>query len=98
MADRSSGLAWRQLHWHRPLRLDDPEAVVRAVLAALTRARTTEQLVLQLLLGPRRIPLAVPTNSPSSLVAPWWTVAWHGNGAPLDGEKRQALRTKVSDH
>ena len=82
----------------RPLRLDSPETVVHALLAALVRARKDETLVLQLLLGPRRVPLAVPTNSPSSLVAPWWTVAWRGDGGQLDGEKRTALRTKVADH
>lgn len=83
---------------HRPLRLTEPEATVRALLAALTRVRPGEQLVLQLILGPRRIPLAVPTQTPSSAVAPWWLTAWRGNGGQLDGEKRGALRLKVADH
>jgi hypothetical protein len=83
---------------HRPIRLDDPETTARTVLAALTRARTSELLVLQLLLGPRRVPLAVPTTSPSSVVAPWRTIALQGSGGPLDGEKRTALRSKVADH
>jgi hypothetical protein len=83
---------------HRALRLDDPEAVVQAILAALSQARTSEQLVMQLVLGPRRAPLAIPSRSPSSLVAPWWEAAWHGDGGPMDSEKRRALRTKVADH
>jgi len=83
---------------HRPLRLDDPEAIVRAVLAALTHAQSGELLVLQIVLGPRRVPLAVPNQSPSSVVAPLWEVAWHGNGGQIDGEKRTALRAKVADH
>lgn len=83
---------------HRPLRISDSEAVVRAVLGGLTRVRRGEQLVLQVVLGPRRVPLAIPNQSPSSLVAPWWLVAWHGNGGLLDGEKRAALRSKVADH
>ncbi|MEX5718196.1 type IV secretory system conjugative DNA transfer family protein [Geodermatophilus maliterrae] len=83
---------------HRPLKTAEPETVVYAILAALTRVRTDEELVLQLALGPRRIPLAVPTNSPSSVTAPWYVTAWHGDGKALDGEKRTALRTKVSDH
>jgi hypothetical protein len=83
---------------HRALRTDDLDSTVRAILAALARARDGEELVLQLVLGPRRIPLAVPTQSPSSIVAPWWQVALHGNGGTVDSEKRTALRAKVSDH
>jgi hypothetical protein len=83
---------------HRPLRLQDPESVTRALFAAGLRPQADEVLVLQVLLGPRRIPLAVPNSSPSSVVQPWWSVLWMGNGGQLDGEKRAALRTKVSDH
>jgi hypothetical protein len=83
---------------HRALRSDDLESSVRAILGALTRVREGEHLVVQLVLGPRRIPLAVPTQSPSSIVAPWWHVALHGNGGVVDSEKRSALRNKVSDH
>lgn len=83
---------------HRALRTDDPDVIARGVLAALTQAGDGETLVLQLVLGPRRIPLAVPNNSPSSVVMPWYQVAWMGNGGTVDGEKRSALRNKVSDH
>lgn len=83
---------------HRPLKGTEPETTVFAVLAALSHVRAEEELVLQLVLGPRRIPLAVPTQSPSAVTAPWYVTAWHGNGGTLDGEKRTALRTKVSDH
>jgi len=83
---------------HRPLRTDDPETTVRAILSALAQTGRGEQLVLQLLLGPRRVPLAVPTQSPSSIIAPWYQVAWHGHGGQVDSEKRTALRAKVSDH
>jgi hypothetical protein len=83
---------------HRPLRLDDPEAIVRAMLGALTQTGREELLVLQLVLGPRRVPLAVPNQSPSSVVMPLWEVAWRGNGGQVDGEKRAALRSKVADH
>jgi Resolvase, N terminal domain len=83
---------------HRPLRTTDPEAIVRGILAAGIRVRGDETLRLQLILGPRRIPLAVPNASPPSLVRPWWSIAWSGDRGQIDGEKRQALRSKVSDH
>lgn len=83
---------------HRPLRTDEPERLARGVLAALTQVRQDETLMVQVLLGPRRIPLAVPNHSPSSVVMPWWQVAWLGNGGQVDGEKRAALRSKVADH
>lgn len=83
---------------HRPLRGDAPDVVVRQLLGALNSARKGELLVLQLILGPRRIPLAVPNNSPSSIVMPWYQVAWFGNRGIVDGEKRSALRAKVADH
>ncbi len=83
---------------HRPLRFDQPESVARGVLGALLQAGENEVLTLQLILGPRRIPLAVPNKSPSSVVMPWYQVAWSGTGGQVDGEKRSALRAKVSDH
>ena len=55
---------------HRALRSDDLEATSRSVLSALAAPRDQEVLVLQLVLGPRRVPLAIPTKSPSSIVAP----------------------------
>lgn len=83
---------------HRGLRSDDAVLIVRAVLTALTQVRDDEELVLQLILGPRRVPLAIPTNSPSSVTAHWWDIAWGGNGGTIDSEKRAALRSKVADH
>ncbi|MDQ1744010.1 MAG: hypothetical protein QOE23_2349 [Pseudonocardiales bacterium] len=83
---------------HRALRTDLPEVATRQVLGALTAVSKGELLVLQLVLGPRRIPLAVPNQSPSSIVMPWYQVAWHGNGGTVDGEKRTALREKVGEH
>ncbi len=82
---------------HRAVTTADLPSQTRGVMAALARARAHEHLALQVILGPRRIPLAVPTQSPSSVVAPWYQVAWHGNGQTIDSEKRTALRTKVSE-
>ncbi len=83
---------------HRALRTDNPETTVRSILGALSQVRGGERLVLQLVLGSRRVPLAIPTHSPSSIVMPWYQVAWHGNGGQVDSEKRSALRNKVGDH
>ncbi|HEX8080083.1 MAG TPA: hypothetical protein VF557_07735 [Jatrophihabitans sp.] len=83
---------------HRALRTDLPDVATRQVLSALTAVNKGELLVLQLVLGPRRIPLAVPNQSPSSIVMPWYQVAWRGNGGTVDGEKRAALRDKVGEH
>jgi hypothetical protein len=83
---------------HRSLRVDEPLLAVRSLAAALAQVRNDEQLIIQIVLGPRRIPLSVATNSPSSVAAPWWNTAWRGNGKTIDSEKRTALRTKVGDH
>jgi hypothetical protein len=83
---------------HRALRADNPLPTVRAILTALSQVRHGEELVVQVILGPRRVPLAIPTNSPSSIVAPIWDIIWNGNGGTIDSEKRRALRAKVSDH
>lgn len=88
----------RATTWHRPLRVAETLATTWAVLTALAAASDSEELVLQVVLGPRRVPLAVPTNSPASVVQPWWYAVWGGDGPRIDGEKREALRAKVSDH
>ena len=82
---------------HRPLRLNDPEALTRALYAAGVRLGKDEAVVLQVVLGPRRVPMAVPNSSPASTVQPWWSTAWFGDGQ-IDGERRTALRSKVGDH
>ncbi|WP_052308056.1 type IV secretory system conjugative DNA transfer family protein [Nakamurella multipartita] len=92
------GASLRASTRHRALKGDDLPGRSRAVLAALSRTGKDEHLVLQLVLGPRRVPLAVPNQSPSSIVMPWWQTAWYGNRGQVDPEKRAALRTKVAEH
>ena len=82
---------------HRAVETADLAGQSQALMAALARARADESLVTQLILGPRRIRLAVPTQSPSSMVAPWYQVAWYGSGNTIDSEKRTALRNKVRE-
>lgn len=83
---------------HRALDSTDLPGRSRSVLAALSRAVKGEHVAVQVILGPRRVPLAIPNQSPSSIVMPWWQVAWYGDRGQVDPEKRAALRTKVSEH
>lgn len=83
---------------HRALRADATEQIASQVHAAMAGLHGDELLVLQLILTARRIPLAVPNQSPSSIVRPWYDVAWSGKRGVVDGEKRTALRDKVGDH
>lgn len=83
---------------HRAIRTDAPEFAVRQILTAFLGLAADEALVLQLVLGPRRVPLAIPNQAPSSIVMPWYQVAWQGKGNTVDPDKRAGLRDKVSDH
>jgi hypothetical protein len=85
---------------HRALVTTEPhtQMATRALLGALTQARAGEEIVAQIVFGPPRVPLAIPNNSPSSVVSPWYVVALHGDGQKVDPEKRAALRDKTVDH
>ena len=74
------------------------EAVARAIHAALTLTDTSEVLIMQLLLGPRRVPLAVPNRLPGTALTPWWQLPFTIGARDLDPEPRTALRTKVGEH
>ena len=84
--------------WHRALVGDRAPNVAVALRIATTDLRDGEQVVMQLLLGPRRVPLAIPSTATSDLVDPIWRTAWYGSDRRLDSEQRSALRDKVSDH
>lgn len=92
--------AWRVAltNRHRPLQITNPEAITRAVLAALTAAGKDERVVLQWLLGRTRAPRPVAASEPSSSDGePWWRPLVSGE-VRLDPERRRALETKRSDH
>lgn len=81
----------------RPLRVDNPVSVSRAILGGLTAAiGKDEELVLQLQLGPRRMPMVVPTDTPRSSHQGLWQAVTRGAGGNIDGKTRSALRAKVS--
>lgn len=79
---------------HRPLDTADPIRIVRALLSALTMAKSHERLVLQLVLGPGTRPATVPPNLSQSAVQPVWLTALDGTGGRIDADSRQALRAK----
>lgn len=60
------------------LTVDRPEAVTRAILSALNaRLQPSEQLVLQILLGPRRTPRHPSSKLPDP-AQPWWSLLASG--------------------
>lgn len=72
----------------RALRTDDPEPSTRAILAALGRVAGTEEVVLQLVLGPRKAARAVPARpAPTPVLGP-------RPADRTDSEARSALRAK----
>lgn len=80
----------------RPLRIDDPERITRALLASITAARRGETIVCQWLLGRAHAPRAVAATETTQSDS-WWRPLVAGE-APLDPERRRALETKRSDH
>jgi hypothetical protein len=80
----------------RPLRIEDPERVTRAVLAAVTAAGRDERVVMQWLLGRTHSPRPVASRETAPTDS-WWRLPLTGE-APLDPERRRALETKRNDH
>jgi hypothetical protein len=78
-----------------PLRTDQPEATTRAVLSAMaTPLKASEVAVLQVVLGPRRSPQVVPTNTPDPDTT-LLDVLTRGE-RPASGETRARLAGRVS--
>ena len=79
-----------------PLRIDNAEAVARALLsAAAVRLRHGECLVVQLVLGRHRPPRPVSPSEPSPH-QDWWTPLTSGVRM-ASSEERRALRTIAHD-
>ncbi|PZS17599.1 MAG: hypothetical protein DLM57_08050 [Pseudonocardiales bacterium] len=81
---------------HQPLR-DEPELTARAIFAALARVNPGEEVVLQVVLGPRHESLVVPASAPASVVQPWWQAVAARPGK-LDADRRRALQAKVGTY
>jgi Type IV secretion-system coupling protein DNA-binding domain len=91
--------AWRVAltNRHRSLQVSDLERPTRALLAALTAARSDEQIVVQWLLGRTHAPLPVAASEPKAATDNLWRTLTVGQGE-LDPERRRALQEKRSDH
>jgi hypothetical protein len=84
----------------RPLRIDDPAGVNRAIVTALAHLRRGEHLTLQWVLGRALVPLAVPSHLPGLGRESWLAALLLAPFAPppeADAEMRHALRTKQAE-
>lgn len=79
----------------RALSTERAEEAAHAALGVLATVRPNEALVLQVILGRRRTPVAVSRHSPS---ATGWTAALLGTPDPRDSEERRGLRDKAAQH
>lgn len=79
----------------RPLKTDTPEAVTRAILAALTGAHRDERVVLQWLLGRAHSPRAVAENDTTEPMTGLRLLV--AGTRALPAEERRALQIKRGD-
>jgi hypothetical protein len=75
---------------------DSTLSVIRAALAAINQAKPSEELVLQIVLGPAFTPSPMPQNLQDPH-ATWLNFAL-GNVNPASPESRAAVRDKISLH
>ena len=98
----SDGEAWRLVFGsqRRPLRVEQPEVVSRAVLGAVVSASGSSTVVMQWVLGRRVSAMPVP-NRLTYLPSESWSIqaiqALLPSTSPVDGEQRRALRAKKSE-
>jgi len=78
------------------LQSDCALSVVRAALAAVNQTKPSEELVLQIVLGPAYTPSPMPHDLPDPH-ASWLNTAL-GNVAPASPESRAAVKDKIAHH
>jgi len=71
-------------------------SVARAALAAINQAKPSEELVIQIVLGPAYTPSPMPHELPDPH-ASWLNTAL-GNVAPASSESRAAVKDKIAHH
>ncbi|MDR0531387.1 MAG: type IV secretion system DNA-binding domain-containing protein [Oscillospiraceae bacterium] len=78
------------------LKIDSALSAIRAALAAINQAKPSEEVVLQIVLGPAFTPTPMPheLNDP---YASWLSTAF-GNVGPASAEGRASVKEKISQH
>ena len=82
----------------RALRQDDPLTVTRGLLTGVAAARKNEAVIIQWVLGPRRVPMPVVPGTNEGTTAPALRSILFGTARLLDSEQRGALGAKRSEH
>ena len=78
------------------LQSDSALSVIRSALAAINQAKPSEELVLQIVLGPAYTPSPVARDLPDPH-ASWLNIAF-GTVGPASPESRTAIKDKISHH
>jgi len=78
------------------LQSDCALSVARAALAAVNQAKPSEELVLQIILGPAYTPSPMPNDLPDPHTS--WLNTALGNVAPASPESRAAVKDKIAHH
>lgn len=89
----------KSLHISQPvlsLKTDNASAVMRAVLAVMTLATTSEEIVLQIILGPSFSPVPLPNKLPDPHAS--WLDIILGNVSPASSESRNSMKEKSTYH
>ncbi|WP_433702998.1 type IV secretory system conjugative DNA transfer family protein [Prescottella equi] len=82
---------------HQGVQAHDPLATTRAVLSALMAVRAGEHLVLQVILGPRHAPRALPSQGVSEPRSVLHTLLY-GTSPSRDPDQRKALQAALGQH
>jgi hypothetical protein len=81
----------------RPLRVEHSTSTAKAILASMVETTQSDHLVLQIALGRRLLPQAVPTRTLETAIMPWWEMLTAAEGQKrIDREKRTAYRVKIT--
>jgi len=78
------------------LQSDSTLSVIRAALAAINQAKASEEVVLQIVLGPAHTPSPMPQNLADPHAS--WLNSVLGNVGPASPESRTAIKEKISLH
>jgi len=98
-AKREDVVSAKQLRVSRPLlslKTDNVLSVARAALAAMSQVNASEEIVLQIVLGPSFSPTPLPNKLPDPHAS--WLDILLGSVPPASSESRNALKEKSAYH